>query len=148
MSAAARSASASTAPAPDDTVQRLVLLMVRFDRALRSAAAGSDARDDVAAVLPLSVLCLLDLDGPARPSALCEVTGLTRSGVTKLVDRMVSAGVVRRSRGRVDGDGRAVLVSITGRGRGLVSRVTAALSGELPDLDILVKELGVLLHPS
>ena len=70
----------------------------------------------------LVVLCSLDLDGPRRPGVLQELTGLSSGGVSKLLDRMEGAGVVKRAYGGVPGDNRGVLVSITRRGRALTAR--------------------------
>lgn len=54
--------------------------------------------------------------GSARPTHLVRETGLTPAGVTSLVDRLVEKGVVVRDRG-IEGDGRAVVVRVTERGR-------------------------------
>ena len=43
------------------------------------------------------VLCSLDVDGPRRPGELQELTGLSSGGVSKLLDRMEHAGVVKRT---------------------------------------------------
>ncbi|WP_328795835.1 MarR family winged helix-turn-helix transcriptional regulator [Halosaccharopolyspora lacisalsi] len=50
-----------------------------------------------------------------RMTELADAVLLSRSGVTRLVDRLQRLGLVRRS--RVSSDGRGVLAVITGRGR-------------------------------
>lgn len=47
--------------------------------------------------IDLYVLNLLDLDGQASAGALAERTALTTGAITKLVDRLVRAGLVERT---------------------------------------------------
>lgn len=44
----------------------------------------------------LVCMCLLQLDGPATPGWLAEMTGLTTGAVTGAVDRLERCGYVRR----------------------------------------------------
>lgn len=44
----------------------------------------------------LVCMCLLQLNGPATPGWLAEMTGLTTGAVTGVVDRLERAGYVRR----------------------------------------------------
>lgn len=62
------------------------------------------------------VLALAFTEGPVRPRSIIDTVGLTSGGATKLVDRLVAAGLLSRTFGAVDDDHRAVLVGITRRG--------------------------------
>jgi DNA-binding MarR family transcriptional regulator len=64
------------------------------------------------------------LDGDeANPSALAERLGMTRGAISKLADRLVAKGLVRR---RVDtGDRRYQTLALTAAGRRLVPKLAA-----------------------
>lgn len=67
-------------------------------------------------------------DGPGLPpSELAERLGVTRGAVTKLADRLIERGVVRRT--AAADDKRAQLLSLTASGRSLVP-VLAAIADE------------------
>jgi DNA-binding MarR family transcriptional regulator len=55
-------------------------------------------------------------NGMIRPSHLMEATGLSSGGVSKLLDHLEAAGLIRRVADRLT-DGRAVTVDLTERGR-------------------------------
>src|SRR5690242_4522175 len=57
-------------------------------------------------------------DGAAAPSALAEAMGMTRGGVTKLIDRLAVRGLVARQAGVADK--RYQAVTLTGAGTALV----------------------------
>lgn len=69
------------------------------------------------------VLRLLFDGSGAAPSRLAGELGMTRGGVTKLVDRLVEKGLVVRQSD--DSDGRSQVVSLTVPGRGLVPELAA-----------------------
>jgi MarR family transcriptional regulator, organic hydroperoxide resistance regulator len=89
---------------------------VTLHRAVRLFIAGSSLfGQTVAETLGLhptdmQFLNLLDLLGPMTPGALAQRSGLSRGGVTIVVDRLVKAGYVKR--GAMPGDRRSLLVSI------------------------------------
>ena len=87
------------------------------------------------------MLCVLDLDGPSRPGHLQRLTGLSSGGVSKMLDRLSEAKLVRRSYGVVPGDNRGVLVTITPQGRRLIRTIATDLGKHLPETKILLKEL-------
>jgi MarR family transcriptional regulator, temperature-dependent positive regulator of motility len=72
---------------------------------------------DLVTNLPIVVLTELYLNGARRPVELQRVTGLTSGGMTKLLDRLESAGLITRSHGHVPTDRRAIEVDLTARGR-------------------------------
>jgi DNA-binding MarR family transcriptional regulator len=63
---------------------------------------------------------------------LAELTGLTRSAVTTMIDRLEERGYVRRRRDQADR--RKVTVEPTGKLDGVVAGVFEALSGGVDDL--------------
>jgi DNA-binding MarR family transcriptional regulator len=63
---------------------------------------------------------------------LAELTGLTRSAVTTMIDRLEERGYVRRRRD--DADRRRVTVEPTGKLEGVVSGVFDSMTGGVADL--------------
>jgi hypothetical protein len=123
-------------------VERLLLLMSGYERTVSAAMLDVAPDPDLAGNVPLVVLCTLDLEGARRPGVLQEITGLSSGGVSKLLDRMEVAGVVKRTYGGVPGDNRGVLVSITRRGKALVARFTSEVATRLPQSRELVDEVS------
>ena len=129
----------------NEAVERLLLLMANYGQMVSRSLADVAPDPELVSNVSLVVLCSLDLDGPRRPGVLQELTGLSSGGVSKLLDRMEQAGVVKRTYGGVPGDNRGVLVSITRRGRALAGRFAGALAVQLPDAKALVKEIAATL---
>jgi DNA-binding MarR family transcriptional regulator len=127
-------------------VQRLLLLMADYGRLVATAMREVSPDPELVSTGSLLVLCALDLDGPQRPGVLQDVTGLSSGGVSKLLDRMEQAGVIKRTYGGVAGDNRGVLVSITRRGRALTSRVCGAVASQLPEPRSLVKAIAAVVE--
>ena len=136
----------SDRPEKQEMAERLVLEMASFGSGVSAAMADAVGSSDFVANAPLQVLCLLDLDGPARPSAIGAVVGLTSGGTTKLLDRMEEAGLIRRAYGVFDDDHRGVQVSLTPRGRKLLRTAAGALVDHLPDVSSLVKNIVATLE--
>ena len=87
--------------------------------------AGADYRDAVDATLAKHgllddtarfALCLIAVEQPVRPRVIARQFGMTAGGVTALLDRLQSAGHIRRVHDDSSGDRRTVLVSTTPRG--------------------------------
>jgi DNA-binding MarR family transcriptional regulator len=129
-----------------EAAKRLLLVMARFGRTVSQATADAASDPELADSTSLTVLCTLDLDGPRRPGVLQEITGLSSGGVSKLLDRMEEAKVVKRSYGAIAGDNRGVLVSITPKGRRQLRSIAEALARRLPDSKLLVKEVSGALQ--
>jgi DNA-binding HxlR family transcriptional regulator len=123
-------------------VERLLLLMSGYERTVSAAMLDVAPDPELAGNVSLVVLCTLDLEGPRRPGVLQEITGLSSGGVSKLLDRMEAAGVVKRTYGGVPGDNRGVLVSITRRGKALVARFASEVAARLPETRVLVDEVS------
>ena len=62
-------------------------------------------------------LVVVAMTGPARPSAISQVTGLSTGGVTLLLDRLERDGLLQRTYGVDPQDRRAVIASLTDAGR-------------------------------
>lgn len=131
----------------DQTLQaeRLVLQMASLGSGISAAMAEAIGSPEFVTNAPLLVLCLLDLDGPARPSAIAGVVGLTSGGTTKLLDRLEEAGLIERSYGAIETDHRGVQVAVTAAGRRTLRTAAGALVEHLPDVSDLVANIVALL---
>lgn len=98
-------------------VLQVVAQLGRLGTRLSASIADRVGDDAVVNSLPAPVLADLELNGPLRPVDIQEATGLTSGGVTKLLDRLESLGLIERSHGKVPGDRRAILVTLTPEGR-------------------------------
>ena len=87
-----------------------------------AAAAGLDG------AAPAALVALLDFLPGGTVRALSQVVGLTHSGAVRLVDRLVSDGLVARSRGR---DSRSRSITLTPAGQTLALRVRMAREGAI-----------------
>jgi DNA-binding MarR family transcriptional regulator len=92
--------------------------------------------------IAIVVLCRLDLEGPLRPNEIAELEDMTTGGVSKLLDRLESDGLVERRRGEVDADQRAVLVMITRKGRSLARKMGDVVADSLGDAAGFFEALG------
>jgi MarR family 2-MHQ and catechol resistance regulon transcriptional repressor len=70
------------------------------------------------------ILASLKSRGPLRPSDLSQILERTPNSISMLIDRMVKAGLVRRTRDRKDR--RTVTVSLTGKGEAAVEPAVPA----------------------
>ena len=76
------------------------------------------------AVTDMQVIDLLDLTGPSTAGQLADLTGLTTGAITRILDRLEKAGLVRRERDPYDG--RKVIVRLE-RGKDDMSKVRSIL---------------------
>lgn len=132
-------------PAPLAGDLRIALtLAVRRLRLERSSEQISDGQ--------YAVLAALANRGPMTPSALAEDQHVAAPGMTRMLNSLVEAGLVRR--GPHPSDGRQVLVTITEAGEVEVKetrrRRNAWLAARLTELDPADREVlaraSVLLH--
>lgn len=77
------------------------------------------------AVTDMQVLDLLDLMGPSTAGQLAEFTGLTTGGITRILDRLEKAGLIRRERDK--SDGRKIIVRLAG-GKDDIQQVRSIIS--------------------
>lgn len=92
---------------------------VRLLRHARTADVGMDLDGPRA-----SLLSVLVFGGPQSVSRLARIEQVSPPAVTKMVDALVAAGLVRRERSTTDR--RVVLVAATPAGRRLIERGRAA----------------------
>lgn len=113
--------------------QQLLAILGRLGATIHAALV---ARVDPAIVENVDVLVLatLDVEGSLRPTRIRQLTGMSSSGVTTLLDRLERHGLVVREIGAVPGDRRGTRVVLTPEGR----RVAAALA------DGLVSRMGAV----
>lgn len=124
----------------------MVLNMAHLGTLLSARAAASVRDNELVEDLPMLLLFALDLRGPARPTAIQEITGLSSGGVTKLVERMEAKGLVRRRTGAIKQDRRGVLVELTRKGRQAAHAMGDAIADELSEARPVADELLRLLQ--
>ncbi len=76
------------------------------------------------AVTDMQVMDILDSTGPATAGQLADLTGLTTGAITRILDRLEEAGLVRRERD--PNDGRKVIVRLE-RGKDEMHKVRSIL---------------------
>lgn len=101
-------------------------LIVASDSFRRTMAAGIDL-----SVVESAVLGQLLHDGPQTPSVIAARSGLTPAAATSMIDRLESAGHVRRA--PHPRDRRSLLVELTDRGRAAVDAQFRIFSDDLLD---------------
>lgn len=126
---------------------RLLMLLAEFGSTVTRAMAAVVPEAELVGNAPLLVMCHIELHGPQRPNDLAAATGMTSGGLSKLLDRMEDLGVVRRERGSIQDDKRAVVVGLTEHGHELMRVVTDELAARLPQTKAIVREIVQLLEP-
>ena len=111
----------------------LVDTVLAASRALVAVAARSLAAAGDEVTLPqYRALVVLAARGPLGTAELAAALAVNPSTVTRLCDRLVRRGLVRRH--RQAGDRRTVRIALTGAGRDLVAEVTRRRRAELARL--------------
>lgn len=104
--------------------------VLRACRALVAIATRSTEAVSGAVTLPqLRVLVLVDLLGPISLGRLATELGIHPSNATRLADRLVAEGLLRRE--AVAGDRRSQALHLTPDGRAVVERVSAYREEEI-----------------
>jgi DNA-binding MarR family transcriptional regulator len=124
---------------PADTCAALVDALLTATRAMIGLAARSLANLDADVTLPqYRALVVLASRGPQRVVDISTELGVTPSTGTRMCDRLVRKGLIRRYRSATDR--RAVRLTLTPTGRSLVHEVTRrrreeliALADAIPD---------------
>lgn len=103
----------STSPAPDTTLDRIVLELQEMISGLRCSGTGKMVKLGIS-MTHLHILWLLDHHGDLPMSRLADLLDVSLSNATGLVDRMEERGIVERV--RVPDDRRVVLVRVAAEG--------------------------------
>jgi DNA-binding MarR family transcriptional regulator len=120
-------------PAADATADELVDTVLAASRALVAVAARSLAAAGDEVTLPqYRALVVLAARGPQGTAELAAELAVNPSTVTRMYDRLVRKGLVRRH--RQAGDRRSVRITLTAQGRDLVAEVTRRRRAELARL--------------
>lgn len=121
----------SATSAASDVVRTLQLELINFSRAMHMLKASAPFSAGRAAG-GVPVLARLKHHGPMRSSALAETCALDPSTVSRQVDSLVKAGLVRRMAD--PDDGRATLLEITEDGDREMSNHAARVASLLTEL--------------
>jgi DNA-binding MarR family transcriptional regulator len=128
--AGARPAATTRGNQPADTRAALVDALLTATRAMVGLAARSLANLDADVTLPqYRALVVLATRGPQRVVDISAELGVTPSTGTRMCDRLVRKGLIRRYRSATDR--RAVRLALTPTGRSLVDEVTRRRREEL-----------------
>lgn len=90
---------------------------------------------------PVAIILSIWRSGPKRPVELGEIVGMTSGGTTKVINHLADAGLVSKSRGGGDLDGRAVYVDLTGLGRDVAEQLLTELT---PTMSELIDDLNAI----
>lgn len=126
----------------DRSSLELLLRLARFGETVSEALSQTPSGASVTDNVSIAMLCHLELYGPQRPIDIVEFTGLTSGGVTKLVTRLESSGLVERERHALEHDKRAVYVSLTEEGHDLMRTFSLVLRDRFSDAAVVIKELN------
>lgn len=121
-------------------VQQVLALLARFGAQVHETFIS---RVDPAIVENPEILVIttLDVEGELRPSEIVELTGISSSGVTKLIDRLEGHGIVARQVGTVPGDRRVTRVVLTPEGQRAARQLAAGLASQMELVRALIAEL-------
>ena len=124
----------STSPRPPTAVpDELVDTVLAASRALVAVAARSLAAAGEEVTLPqYRALVVLAARGPQGTADLAAALAVNPSTATRMCDRLIRKGLVRRH--RQAGDRRTVRITLTAEGRDLVTEVTRLRRAELARL--------------
>ena len=132
---------------PSETPDSVVDAVLSASRVLVAVAARSLA--DVAEEVTLTqyrTLVVLASRGPQNLAGLAEAVGVTPATATRMCDRLVRKGLIRRRTER--DDRRQVRVALTAEGRSLVDAVTGRRRQEIGRImsEIPAEQQAVLVH--
>jgi DNA-binding MarR family transcriptional regulator len=127
-----------------EATRRALLLVNRIG--VRSTSRLVDAGlGELSSNVAIAVLSQLDANGPSRPRELLPSTKLTRGGLSNLLNRLESAGLIARVYGGVPGDRRGATVELTGAGVDALSAINRIVTDTLDALKADLAELATLI---
>ena len=119
--------------------QAVVDAVLGASRVLVAVAARSLAGAAEEVTLPqYRALVVLASKGPQRVNSLAEALDVTSSTATRMCDRLVRKGLVRRRAARTDR--REVRITLTAAGQGLVDEVTRRRRAEISQILVKIPE--------
>jgi DNA-binding MarR family transcriptional regulator len=126
--------------------QQLLLIFGRLGAAVSEAL---HARVDPRFTTNVEVMVItsIDLLGPQRPSDVIELTGMSSGGVTKVLNRLESSGLIVREYGTVTGDRRGIRLILTAEGRRVAGELAAGLEDRMDALRRAIAELRDIVEP-
>ena len=123
------------------TQAELVEALLSASRAMVGLAARSLAGLDADVTLPqFRTLVVLATRGPQRAADVAAELGVNPSTGTRMCDRLVRKGLVRRT--RITGDRRVVRLTLTPAGRDLAAEVTRRRREELARIVAAMPQTG------
>jgi DNA-binding MarR family transcriptional regulator len=125
---------------------RMLILTADFGHRMTVAVSDRLGSMEVSNNTPVLLLCHLATRGPLRPRTLQAATGLTSGGMTKQLDRLEHLGLIERSFGRVRGDRRAILISLTPEGRRVADAMAETVEERLDEVRSFSTELADLVR--
>jgi DNA-binding MarR family transcriptional regulator len=131
----------------DDGLEHLAaaLLATRQCGLLWTRAISEHVGDDYADNAMIAALGAIRADGPLRLRDLTTQVGLPGPTLSRVVDRLVANGDVTREAGPSDGDGRAVLMTITPVGVERERNIDRTILHDGPAASLIVKEAAIHL---
>lgn len=142
--APARPTEAGDAAAPGtpdrQRAQRLLLILARLGAAVTEAL-HSRVDATLATNVEVLVITSLDLLGPQRPADVLALTGMSSGGVTKVLDRLESHGLIVREFGGVEGDRRGIRLVLTSQGHAVAGLLADGLASRMDAVREAIDEL-------
>jgi DNA-binding MarR family transcriptional regulator len=126
--------------------QQLLLIIGRLGAAV-SEALHARVEPRFTANVEVTVITSLDLLGPQRPADIIRLTGMSSGGVTKVLDRLESSGLIIREYGKVKGDRRGTRLVLTAEGRQVAGELAAGLEDRMDALRRAIAELREIVEP-
>jgi DNA-binding MarR family transcriptional regulator len=112
--------------------QQLILAVASFGLTVTRAIQRVGGDPDSVRGAPLVLLVTLLLYGEQRPRDLGAAVGMNSANMARLLDRLEASSFIERRYNRVEGDRRAILVSITDDGAAYTNEVSTVLASYLP----------------
>ena len=137
-----RASAMATEDSEHENVCSLILALTAFGN-VTSESLGERFFDTGSKLI---VLCVLS-GGESTPRELGQVTRLSTSGVTRLLDRMEDTGWIRRRYGADPDDRRNVHVVLSAKGRRQTAAVVAQIGASLARNRAVVTNLRSALEP-
>jgi DNA-binding MarR family transcriptional regulator len=96
--------------------------------------------------IDVMILGELAVRGPLRPRDLRDALPMPAGALTRHLDRLEEGGLIARSHGRVAGDRRAIILSLTAEGRQVAWAMVLVLEEIRPGLLDTLQEVRTLLE--